>query len=63
MNITDRPGRFFALLIFAPFLLFCGYKIKRDYLLYGIILIIFGFGLFFYELYWISFKNFETKII
>ena len=51
MKISDQPGRFFAILLFGPFLIYCGYKYK-DFLLFflGIIFII-------YELFWVIFYD------
>ena len=55
MKISDQPGRFFAILLFGPFLIYCGYKYE-DFLLFflGIIFII-------YELFWVIF--FDPKNI
>lgn len=49
MKISEQPGRIFAILLFAPYLIYCGIKYK-NYLLFflGIIFII-------YELFWVIF--------
>ena len=68
MFITDRPGRFYALCILSPFLIFSGIKIKNnnkllksmEYYYMSRFLIFNGGLLFLYELYWLSFKNNET---
>ena len=64
MKITDRPGRYFALFIVGPFLLYVGFKIyKYKELKYeSIFLIILGILFICYETYWISFKNDETLL-
>ena len=54
MKICDRPGRYFAIIIFAPSLLFISYRINNEFKVESIILSIFGLLLFFYELFWIS---------
>lgn len=61
MNITDRPGRYYALLILSPGLVLCGLKnlINKNKFV-SIFLILNGIILFIYELYWLSFKNDET---
>ena len=48
---TDQPGRYFAILVFAPILIFKGVY-NSDYLL-----LILGLALFFWDLYWILFKK------
>jgi len=55
MKFSEQPGRYFAILLFGPFLMYCGYKYK-DFLLFllGIIFII-------YELLWVIF--FDPKKI
>ena len=47
MDITDQPGRIFAILIFSPLLIYKG-GIYEDY-----ILILLGILLFLWDLYWI----------
>jgi len=49
MKFSEQPGRYFAILLFAPYLIYCGYKYK-DPLLFisGIVFII-------YELFWVIF--------
>ena len=61
MKISDRPGRFFALLIFSPLLLYCGNTIKNDYKNIYMILSILGILLFLYELYWVLKKPSEIS--
>ncbi len=51
MNISEQPGRLFAIFILSPYLIFCGYKYKN------IILFILGILFFIYELFWITFYN------
>ena len=63
MKISDRPGRFFAIFIFSPLLMICALTVK-DYNIYTCLtLVILSIGLFFYELYWISFTSEETIYI
>jgi len=47
MNISDQPGRFLAVFVFAPFIIYKGNIYKDNYL------IMFGILLFFWDLYWI----------
>ena len=47
MNLTDQPGRIFAIFIFAPFLIYKGYIYK------DCTLILLGTLLFIWDLYWI----------
>jgi hypothetical protein len=47
MKLTDQPGRLFAILIFAPLLIYKGSVFKDN------ILIILGIVLFLWDLYWI----------
>ncbi len=55
MNISEQPGRIFAILIFGPYLINKGYQFEDKLLIYlGILFII-------YELFWII--NYEPKII
>jgi hypothetical protein len=68
MYITDRPGRFYALCILSPTLVYSGIIIKKDnnkehnkkYNKISSFLIFNGTILFLYELFWLSFKNDET---
>tara|TARA_B100000787_G_scaffold170105_1_gene164046 strand:- start:11160 stop:11381 length:222 start_codon:yes stop_codon:yes gene_type:complete len=59
MKISEQPGRFFAILLFAPYLIYCGYKYKDPLLFFlGIIFII-------YELFWVIFfdpKNINIRL-
>ncbi len=49
--MTDQYGRLFAVFIFAPYLIYSGYKYKDH------ILIILGILLFCYECFWIYFSG------
>lgn len=49
--ITDQYGRIFAVLVFAPYLIYSGYKYNDK------ILSILGLILFVYELFWICNKG------
>ena len=55
MIITDQPGRVFAIIFLAPFLINCGYKYDN------VLLILIGIIFFIYELFWIIF--YEPKKI
>ena len=61
MKITDRPGRAFALIIMSPTLLIIANNIFKDYKIEGLILALFGIGLFCYELFWVL--NTKCEII
>ena len=47
MIISDQPGRFLAVFVFAPFIIYKGNIYKDNYL------IMFGILLFCWDLYWI----------
>jgi hypothetical protein len=48
---TDQIGRYFAIFIFAPILIFKGlYNSDK-------LLLILGIALFYWDLYWILFRN------
>lgn len=49
--MTDQYGRLFAVFIFSPYLVYCGYK-YNDY-----ILLLLGIILFIYECLWIYFSG------
>ena len=49
MKISEQPGRIFAILLFAPYLIYCGIKYK-NYLLF-----ILGIMFIIYELIWVIF--------
>tara|TARA_B100001564_G_scaffold349937_1_gene353680 strand:- start:2143 stop:2313 length:171 start_codon:yes stop_codon:yes gene_type:complete len=49
--ITDQYGRLFAVLVFAPYLIYSGYKHNDK------ILCLLGLLLFVYELFWICNKG------
>ena len=57
MDITDRPGRFFALFLFAPFLFYTAITINPHYKKISFILLLLSHLLFFYELLWICKGN------
>lgn len=61
MKITDRPGRAFALIIMSPTQLIIANNIFKDYNIEGLILVLFGIGLFCYELFWVL--NTKCEII
>ena len=54
--ITDQYGRIFAVLVFAPYLIYSGYKYNDK------ILSILGLILFVYELFWICNKDLKLYI-
>lgn len=54
MKITDRPGRYFALTVFSPILLFCGLRVYYKDKLVGCILLYFSVILFLWEGFWVS---------
>lgn len=60
MYITDRPGRFYALFILSPILVYSGIRINNYNKIISWFLILNGIILFVYELFWLSFKNDET---
>ena len=53
---TEQIGRYFAIFIFAPILIFKGI-IKSDNLL-----LILGLSLFIWDLYWILFKDLKILV-
>lgn len=53
---TDQIGRYFAIFIFAPILIFKGIYLN------DILLLILGIALFFWDLYWILFRNPRVSI-
>ena len=54
MRVSDRPGRYFALLVFAPALVVIGIRINSLFAVDAGVLIILGWILFVYEIYWVS---------
>lgn len=54
MRVTDRPGRYFALLVMAPVLLVIPQRIKQNFKGESAILGCLGALLFVYELYWVT---------
>ena len=54
--LTDQIGRYFAIFIFAPILIFKGIYLN------DILLLILGIALFFWDLYWILFRNPRVSI-
>ena len=63
MEITDRPGRFFALSLFAPFLFYSAITINPHYKKISFILLLLSHLLFFYELLWICNGNTDKMYI
>ena len=63
MKITDRPGRYFALIFLAPFLLYTGLTIRSQYIKLCYSLILISLLLFGYELFWISRTKSEVTFI
>ena len=55
MQISEQPGRILAIFIFAPYLIYKGYKFDDKLLeFFGILFII-------YEIFWLI--NYDAKII
>jgi hypothetical protein len=52
--VTDRPGRYFAILVFAPTLLIIARRIQEIHVYEALILKTLGVILFLYEVYWIT---------
>ena len=63
MKITDRPGRYFGIFIFSPTIFTCGIININCNVYTSYILILFSIIMFFYEIYWISFKPNEVTYI
>ena len=63
MRITDRPGRYFALFVFAPLLLLCGKRVHSAHPTISKILTSLGFLLFLYESFWVSRKGCEFTFL
>ena len=57
MRISDRPGRYFAMIVFSPYLMFVGQIIKHDFYGHHIAISVLSGILFFYELFWITRKK------
>tara|TARA_Y100000768_G_scaffold151640_2_gene113376 strand:- start:47 stop:220 length:174 start_codon:yes stop_codon:yes gene_type:complete len=55
MKFSDQPGRCFAIILFAPYLIYSGYRYKDRLLFF------FGIIFFNYELFWVIF--FDPKNI
>lgn len=53
MRVSDRPGRYFALMIMSPTLIFISYRVCAHHPLDGCTLFALGVGLFAYELFWV----------
>ena len=53
---TDQIGRYFAIFIFAPILIFKGINLNDN------LLLILGIALFFWDLYWILFRKPKVSI-
>tara|TARA_B100000902_G_C27302521_1_gene913640 strand:- start:1997 stop:2218 length:222 start_codon:yes stop_codon:yes gene_type:complete len=56
-KITDRPGRYFAILIFSPLLIYCGITVRENHINISNILIFLAILLFVYEMFWICCKD------
>lgn len=56
-KITDRPGRYFGVLIFAPVLFYCGFIVRENHINVSNTLISFSILLFVYEMFWICYKD------
>lgn len=54
MRITDRPGRYFAVLVFAPALLVVARHVRDTHPVDAVLLRLMGTILFFYECFWIA---------
>tara|TARA_B100000780_G_C21050963_1_gene422073 strand:+ start:602 stop:826 length:225 start_codon:yes stop_codon:yes gene_type:complete len=55
MNISEQPGRIFAIFVVGPYLIHKGYQFEDNIMIYlGILFIL-------YELFWII--NYDPKII
>lgn len=52
-TITDRPGRYFAILVFAPVLRIISKRIHEEYPADAQVLRLLSILLFLYESYWI----------
>ena len=61
MNLTDKPGRIFALVIFSPTLFIIGLRIRYCDLMSSNILLFLSLILFGYELFWIVTKPCEVR--
>lgn len=54
MRVTDRPGRYVALVVFAPLLIACGAQVYHPHRHTATLLTLLGVSLFAYELFWVS---------
>ena len=54
-NITEQPGRLFAIFLLGPYLIFTGLKYNN------ILLILLGIIFILYEIFWII--NYSSRII
>jgi membrane-bound ClpP family serine protease len=54
MKFSEQPGRIFAIIFLAPYLIYCGYNYNN------LILIIIGIVFFFYEIFWVIFYKPKT---
>ena len=52
--VSDRPGRYFAILVFSPTLLIIARRIQEKYVYEALVLKALGVLLFVYEMYWIT---------
>ncbi len=59
-TITDRPGRYFAIIIFSPTLIYCAASVRKNHPDISNILYFLASTLFFYEMFWICCKDYES---
>jgi len=59
-KITDRPGRYFGVFIFAPVLFYCSIIVRKNHEYVSNTLIFFSTLLFVYEMFWICYKDNRT---
>lgn len=58
-TFTDRPGRYFAVLIFSPILLYCSRVVRSNHRNISNILLFLAILLFVYEMFWICCRENE----
>ena len=59
-KFTDRPGRYFAIFIFSPSLIYSAYTVRDTHLFVSNLLYTLSSILFFYEIFWIYCKDNQT---
>lgn len=64
-SVSDRPGRYFALLVMSPILVLVGMRVgsSRSFKKESLTLISLGILLFFYELFWVSRTGSELVLL